>query len=459
MGWVRRAFDLVRYSARPLSGDPWKRAGLSDWILDVDTDRKYSDQTTIYVDQLLGDDSADGAIARPIRTLSEALRHVWARRQTGDSVPITLMLVGRDGTDGVDLPITYAWPSAYAEMRGLTLQGVGRLVSLAGQDVGSVVNDRTSRTAGQTLTLSVDPGWTPNVSLRDGYFAQNDASDGEWRAIAGATTSNTFRYSGGNYGDNLLPVAVATDDITIFKPGAQIDFDALIGGAFKRVEWSEVDFQRVDLVSPTSTKGLIVHNGPTLLTGSRCELRISAGEYGELEFERSFFQPLGNVSFTDFGRMTFRGAVARGSAGGYLSLGTGQCTFTNYCVFTDWAQGKIRITGHASVHAKSWGTLHLDNCGGIESNNSRVESYGPLRILGTLAAGTVYLLEINNGSYWAWDSVSSVMQSDDATPAEVSTDNGASATSADVATQTFIPGWADFAADYTASFTAVTGIV
>ena len=102
MGWVRRAFDLVRYSARPLSGDPWKRAGLSDWILDVDTDRKYSDQTTIYVDQLLGDDSADGAIARPIRTLSEALRHVWARRQTGDSVPITLMLVGRDGTDGVD---------------------------------------------------------------------------------------------------------------------------------------------------------------------------------------------------------------------------------------------------------------------------------------------------------------------------------------------------------------------
>jgi hypothetical protein len=50
------------------------------------------------------------------------------------------------------------------------------------------------------------------------------------------------------------------------------------------------------------------------------------------------------------------------------------------------------------------------------------------------------------------------MQSNDVTRAEVSVDNGATATSADVATQTFVPGWTDFNADYTTSFTAVTGI-
>ena len=458
MAWVRRALDLVTHTGRWLKGDPWERAGLSGWIADVDADRRYSSETTLYVDQLLGDDSALGTASAPLATLSEALRHVWARRQTGNLDELVITLVGREGVEGVDSPIVYAWPAGYGTLSALTIQGTGRLVSLDTQDVASVVNDRSSRSAGQTVTLTTDPSWTPNTDLRDGFFAVNETVPTTWRPIASATSSDTFRTGGGNYGDALVPVAIATEDVTIFRPGTQIDFDALIAGEFRRVEWADVTFSQLELVSPTSTKGLIVHNGPTFVSNSSCKMRLSAGEYGEIEFEQAFYQPTANVSITDFGRMTFLGSVVSGSDGSLLSLATGQCTFTNYNVFTDWAQGKLRFTGHASVGAKNWGTVHLDACGGFESVGGRVESYGPLRILGTLAAGTVYLLELNNGSYWAWDSASDVMQSDDTTPAEVSADNGATATSADLSTNTLIPGWADYGADYAASFTALTGI-
>jgi hypothetical protein len=85
--------------------------------------------------------------------------------------------------------------------------------------------------------------------------------------------------------------------------------------------------------------------------------------------------------------------------------------------------------------------------------------FGRMRLLGTLVVGDDHVFQASGQADFVWHSSSDVVKSDGVTPATVSMDGGATTTSANVATNAFVWEWATAAVDYTASFSAYTGIV
>ena len=330
-------------------------------------------------------------------------------------------------------------------------------------DVTGVYTEPTTAVGGLIFTLDAVPGtgWVAGTDLRPNWMLRDAAltlrTDPDVRAIESASDTDALRYLGANVTADLPPTSGAK---RIVRHAAILTVDR---ATTADNHWTDVDFENIGVQSADAGAAARVI-GQVIWTNCYINGRFSFND-GTFSMWTSKWRLPGNQAISSDANMLWVGSGldCDGTSPRFSVTTGGTLRIWSVCSLRDI--GTFRLEEGGEVQSAVAATLFIADIPTCMSDATDTLGragntfFGRMRILGALLAGEDHIFQASGQADFVWHSGSDVVKSDGVTPATVSMDDGATTTSANVATQAFVWEWATAAADYTASFSAYTGIV